>query len=180
MHEKRFDGAVERLRAPERLARLEAPRVVDLALAGITAEEVLDVGVGSGVFAEAFAQRGLTIAGVDVNPAMIAAAQTFVPGGDFRLAPAEALPFPAATFDLVFLGLLLHESDDPRQVLQEAQRVGRQRVAILEWIYQEQDFGPPLAHRIAPATIQDLARQVGFTVFEIIPLTQLLLYRLTV
>ena len=44
---------------------------------------------------------------------MIAAAQRFVPEGDFREASAEALPYPDNSFDLVFLGLLLHESDEP-------------------------------------------------------------------
>jgi ubiquinone/menaquinone biosynthesis C-methylase UbiE len=132
MHEKRFDGAVEWLRAPERVARLEVERVVSLCLESADLKSVLDVGVGSGLFAEAFVQRGLEVAGVDVNPEMIAAARQFVPQGDFREATAEALPYPEGSFDLVFFGLLLHESDEPLDVLQEARRVSRQRVCILE------------------------------------------------
>jgi ubiquinone/menaquinone biosynthesis C-methylase UbiE len=180
MPEKLFSGAVERLRLPERVARLEVDRVADLSLAGAELATVLDVGMGSGLFAEAFAQRGRRVAGVDINPTMPAAARQYVPASDFRLAAAEALPFPAEAFDLLFYGLLLHESDEPLTVLQEARRVARQRVCILEWPYQSQPFGPPLEHRLPPSTIADLARQAGFAPFETIPLANVTLYRLTI
>jgi len=180
MHEKLYDGGIERLRAPERVARLEVERVVGLCLEASDLKSVLDVGVGSGLFAEAFSQHGLEVAGVDVNPEMIIAAKRFVPKGDFRASTAEALPFPNASFDLVFFGLLLHESDEPIKVPQEAKRVSRQRVCILEWPYQEGEFGPPLAHRLNPTQIANLTQKVGFDHLESIPLTNLVLYRLTV
>ena len=178
MYEKRFDGKVERLRTPERVARLEVERVVSRCLEAADLKSVLDVGVGSGLFAEAFAQRGLEVAGVDVNPEMIAAARQFVLEGDFREATAEALPYPDASFDLVFFGLLLHESDEPLKALQEARRVSRQRVCILEWPYQDGEFGPPLAHRLNPTEIEDLARKAGFTHLESTQLNHLAFYRL--
>ena len=180
MHEKRFDGTVERLRSPERVARLEVERVVSLCLEAADLKTVLDVGVGSGLFAESFGQHGLEVAGVDVNPDMIAAAKQFVPQGDFREATAELLPYPDASFDLVFFGLLLHESDEPLDVLQEARRVSRQRVGILEWPYQDGEFGPPLAHRLSPTEIEDLAHDAGFSHLESVPLTHLAFYRLTI
>ena len=71
MHEKIYEGGVERLRAPERVARLEVERVVSICLEGVELKSVLDVGVGSGLFAEEFSKRGLEVAGVDVNPEMI-------------------------------------------------------------------------------------------------------------
>jgi ubiquinone/menaquinone biosynthesis C-methylase UbiE len=180
MHEKLYDGGVERLRAPERVARLEVERVVSICLEGVELKSVLDVGVGSGLFAEEFSKRGLEVAGVDVNPEMIVAAKQFVPKGDFRESTAEALPYPVSSFDLVFCGLLLHESDEPLKVLQEAKRVSRQRICILEWPYQEGEFGPPLAHRLNPIKIAELARQTGFAHLESIPLTHLVLYRLKI
>jgi ubiquinone/menaquinone biosynthesis C-methylase UbiE len=180
MHEKRFNGGIEKLRAPERVARLEVKRVVDLCLEGIEIKNVLDVGTGSGLFAEAFSKRGLEVSGVDANPEMLSAARYYVPEGDFRQADAETLPFPDASFDLVFLGLLLHESDDPLKVLQQTRRVTRGRVCILEWPYLDQEFGPPLAHRLNPIKIADLTRQAGYARWENIPLTHLALYRLAV
>jgi ubiquinone/menaquinone biosynthesis C-methylase UbiE len=180
LFDKRYDGGIDRLRAPERVARLEVERVVALCLEGADIKSVLDVGVGSGLFAEAFNQQGLEVAGVDVNPEMILAAKRFVPNGDFRQSTAEALPYPNASFDLVFLGLVLHESDDPLKVLQEARRVSHQRICILEWRYQEEEFGPPLAHRLNPTEMADLAQQIGYAHLENIPLTHLILYRLAV
>lgn len=179
MNEKLFAGDLARLRAPERVARLEVERVVDLCLAGVNAQTVLDIGAGTGLFAEAFVQRGLAVAGVDTNPAMIEAVRTYVPAGNFQQAPAEALPYSDATFDLVFMGLVLHESDEPLKVLREARRVARQRVGVLEWSYREESFGPPLAHRIAPETLVQWAQPAGFSKWETLPLAHLVLYRFT-
>jgi len=179
MHEKRYDGTVERLRSPDRVERLEVERVADLCLESGDFKTLLDVGVGSGLFAESFSKRGLIIAGVDINPQMLPAASQYVPGGDFRESTAEALPYHDATFDLVFMGLVLHESDEPLKALQEARRVSRQRVCILEWPYRENEsFGPPLAHRLSPVKVADLVKQAGFTHLETISLNHLVLYRL--
>jgi ubiquinone/menaquinone biosynthesis C-methylase UbiE len=178
MNEKLFAGDLARLRAPERVARLEVARVVDLCLEGAAATQVLDVGTGSGLFAEAFVQRGLAVSGVDTNPAMIEAVRTYVPTGTFQQAPAEALPYPDAAFDLVFMGLVLHESDAPLKVLQEARRVTRAQVCILEWVYREESFGPPLAHRVAPEALAQWAQAAGFSKWETVPLAHLVLYRL--
>jgi ubiquinone/menaquinone biosynthesis C-methylase UbiE len=180
LHEKLYDGGIERLRAPERVARLEVERVVSLCLKAADLKSVLDVGVGSGLFAEAFVQHGLEVAGVDVNPEMIVAAKQFVPKGDFRESTAEELPFPDTSFDLVFFGLVMHESEEPLKALQEARRVSCQRVCILEWPYLEGEFGPPLAHRLNPTQIADLTQKAGFAHLESIPLKHLVLYRLTV
>ena len=154
MHEKRFAGDVERLRSSERVERLEVERVTALCLEGGQFTSVLDIGTGSGLFAESFSKKGLEVSGVDASPEMLAAARQFVPKGDFRAGTAEALPYPDGSFDLVFLGLVLHESDDPLKAIQEAHRVARQRVGILEWPYEEAVFGPPLAHRLIRLILQ--------------------------
>jgi len=180
LHKKLYDGDIERLRTPERVARLEVERVVALCLEAAHLKSVLDVGVGSGLFADPFVQHGLEVAGVDVSPEMIVAARRFVPRGDFREATAEVLPYPDDSFDLVFFGLVLHESDEKLKVLQEARRVSRHRICILEWPYQEGEFSPPVVHRLNPTEITDLTRQIGFTHLESIPFAHLVLYRLTV
>ncbi len=78
MNERRYAAAVEQLRAPQRVALLEIERVADLLLGDITAHTALDVGTGSGMFAEEFARRGLNVAGVDINPEMVEAARQYV------------------------------------------------------------------------------------------------------
>jgi ubiquinone/menaquinone biosynthesis C-methylase UbiE len=179
MHERRFHREIERLRDPERVARMEVERVVNLALENLAGvKSVLDVGTGSGLFAEQFALRGLQVTGLDVNPAMLPAAQQYVPAGIFREGIAEKLPFEAASFDLVFMGLLLHETDDLLAAVSEAQRVVLKRLAILEWPNEAQEFGPPPEHRLAYEQIASLAKQVGFTQVDQVRLENLVLYRL--
>lgn len=178
MHERRFGGDISRLRSPERVRLLEVDRVVDLCLDKLTVKNALDIGTGSGLFAEAFAKRGLTVSGVDANSEMVAAARQFVPQGTFQEGLAEKLPFPDAAFDLTFLGMVLHETDDPLQALREVRRVTKSRIAILEWPYEIQEFGPPLEDRLKPNDIDSLLREVGLTPVTPDRLAHLILYRL--
>lgn len=180
MDEKRFEGDIDRLRAPERVERLDVERLADIFLDRGATGILLDVGTGSGLFAGAFSQRGLKVAGVDVNPEMLAAARRYVPQGDFREGTAEALPYLDNSFDFVFLGLVLHESDEPLKVLAEARRVARQRVGILEWPYQDGAFGPPLTHRLKPEDLASLFRKGGFRKWKLTQLSNTVFYRLEV
>jgi ubiquinone/menaquinone biosynthesis C-methylase UbiE len=177
MHKRRFHREIERLRDPERIARLEVDRVCELTLQGVERPStVLDIGTGSGLFAERFAERGIQVTGVDVNSQMLPVAIAHVPSGNFQEGAAEQLPFPDASFDLVFMGLLLHETDDPSLALREAYRVGRGRLAILEWPDEEQDFGPPLADRLSDKAIVSMARRAGFMKVEPFRLQNLVLF----
>jgi|WetSurMetagenome_2_1015567.scaffolds.fasta_scaffold93342_2 ubiquinone/menaquinone biosynthesis C-methylase UbiE len=181
MHERRFAREIERLRDPERVERLEVERVIQLSLEGLPGtHSLLDVGTGSGLFAEHFAAQGLQVTGLDANPEMLPAAREFVPGAVFQEGIAEQLPFEDGAFDLVFMGLLLHETDDLPAALREARRVAAQRLAVLEWPDQEQSFGPPRAHRLSYDKIHDAALQAGFRSVEAVPLQSLVLYRIEV
>jgi ubiquinone/menaquinone biosynthesis C-methylase UbiE len=177
-HERRYCAAADRLRAPERLTLMEVPRVVDLCLETLQPASLLDVGTGTGVWAEAFASRGVRVSGVEPNPELLARAVSLVTGVDFQKGTAETLPYASASFDLVFLGHVLHETDDPLAALKEARRVARLRVAVLEWPYREEDRGPPLAHRLQPARVVALSKEAGFTTVERIVLSHMDLYRL--
>jgi 2-polyprenyl-3-methyl-5-hydroxy-6-metoxy-1,4-benzoquinol methylase len=67
------------------------------------ADRVLDVGCGSGVFADALASRGAEVVAVDANPDAIRYAQsTFArPGLSFSLGLLDELQLPDASFDKV-------------------------------------------------------------------------------
>jgi SAM-dependent methyltransferase len=118
MDEGKVYRSIQGLRAPERLAILEADRVASLCLQNHKIKSALDVGTGSGIFAEVFVGLGLDVTGIDLQEPMLAAARKFVPGAHFELGSAETLPFADGSFDLCFLGLILHESSSPLQALQ--------------------------------------------------------------
>jgi SAM-dependent methyltransferase len=99
---------------------------------------------------------------------------------DFREGTAEALLYPNDSFDLVFMGLVLHESDDPLNALKEARRVAKKRAGILEWPYQDGAFGPPLAHRLNPEDLADLFQKAGFQEWKSTELSNTIFYRLEV
>jgi ubiquinone/menaquinone biosynthesis C-methylase UbiE len=179
MHERRFHADRSLLRSPIRIELLEVERVVELCLEAFAAKSVLDVGTGTGLFAEAFSSQGLEVAGIDASREMIETARRYVPQGHFRQAPAEAIPYSDDAFDLVFLGHVLHEADDPLKALKEACRVARIGVTILEWPYQAEEHGPPLAHRLKPEEVAKMAQMAGFQKVETLPLTHMVLYRLS-
>ncbi len=162
MHEKRFDKDKDTLRSEHRINLLEVDRVISMVLEDIKPKNVLDVGIGTGLFAERFAQQGLHVSGIDANPEMIEAVKKILPHGEFRVAIAENIPFSDKSFDLVFMGVLLHETDDLFKTLQESYRVSKLRVGVLEWPYEEQEFGPPLNHRLKPEIVEETAKRVGF------------------
>jgi ubiquinone/menaquinone biosynthesis C-methylase UbiE len=180
MHERRFHGEVERLRVPQRVALLEVDRVIGLCLEDTQIMNVLDVGTGSGIFAEAFLKRGLDIAGIDPNPDMLKAVNEFIPDGTFLPGTIENVPFHNKSFDLVFLGHVLHESDDIVKALSESKRVAKQKVCILEWPYKQEESGPPLEHRLTTKEIITAAKQVGFSSVETIQLQHMVFFRFTI
>lgn len=168
------------MRAPERLALMEVERVAKLATEGLPQGEALDVGTGTGVFAEALANLGWSVSGVDANPELLKLAAHHVPTAHFRQAPAEDLPFETSAFDLVFLGHVLHETDDPVAALMQSRRVARHRVAVLEWPYRDEEHGPPLEHRLAPDIVLKFAQQAGFSGVEHIELAHMDFYRMQI
>jgi ubiquinone/menaquinone biosynthesis C-methylase UbiE len=149
---------------------------VELCLEDGTIQSALDVGSGSGIFAEEFNTRSIHVEGVDVNPEMVAACAEILPFIEFKTSAAEDLPYEDNSFDLVFFGMVLHETDNPLKALQEAKRVAAKRVAILEWPYEEQSFGPPLTDRLSKDEIQRLANQAGLIAGTFVRLQNLCLY----
>ncbi|MDQ3896952.1 MAG: class I SAM-dependent methyltransferase [Actinomycetota bacterium] len=65
-------------------------------------QSVLDAGCGTGRVAVELARRGIEVAGVDVDPAMLDAARAKDPGGEWVLADLVELDL-ARTFDVVVM-----------------------------------------------------------------------------
>ena len=177
INERVYNRGIDRLRSPERVERLEVERVVDLCT-DKKIKSVLDIGTGSALFAEAFSNRGLKATGIDRNPEMVEAARKYVPEGHFEEALVENIPFPDNSFDITFFGVVFHEVDDYSQALKEAYRVTVRGTYILEWNYKQEEYGPPLEHRLKSEFIKELALRTGYSSCNEIKLKNLILYKL--
>lgn len=97
--------------------------------------DYLDAGCGAGMAASLAAARGARVSGFDAADALLAIARERVPGGDFRTADLEAVPFADASFDLVTGFNAFQFAGDPVRALSEARRVTRPggRVVVMTW-----------------------------------------------
>ena len=179
MNERVFNQNFDRLRSAERVERLNVNQIVDNCLSGGNIKSILDIGTGTGLFAEKFHEKGIKVAGVDVNPSYIEEAKKYLPNAEFKVSEAENLPFGDSSFDAVFFGVVLHEVDDFNKTLAEAKRVSRLKAFILEWQYKTEDFGPPIEHRLKPQFVEELSKENGFKNFKEVKLDKLVLYELT-
>lgn len=88
---------------------------------------VLDVGCGAGVDLARFAKGGAEVTGVDLTPAAIDLARANFSqqglAGRFEVASGEQLPFPDASFDLVFAHGVVQYTANPQQLVDECRRV---------------------------------------------------------
>lgn len=92
-------------------------------------ERVLDVACGTGVVARLASQLVGTegfVAGLDVNPGMLAVARKTMPpavAAEWHEASAQAMPFPDASFDAVLCQMSLQFMPDKQAALREMRRV---------------------------------------------------------
>ncbi len=92
-------------------------------------ESVLDVACGTGVVARLAAEqlgRGARVAGLDLNPGMLAVARAVTPPGlgiEWYETPAEAMPLGDAAFDVVLCQLGMQFFSDRAAGLREIRRV---------------------------------------------------------
>lgn len=102
------------------------------------AEELLDVGCGTGAMMRALSERvpGVVLTGVDPSRPMLDVARRRHPGaGDLREGRAEHLPFPDNRFDVVTSVSVLHYLRQPHAALREMARVLKPggRLVLTDW-----------------------------------------------
>ena len=93
---------------------------------GRPGQRVLDLGTGTGLLARALARRGARVCGTDVAANQVEAARAAAARDgldiEFRVAPAEACPYPDGSFDVVTASQCWMYFDAPRACA-EARRV---------------------------------------------------------
>ncbi len=111
-------------------------------------ERVLDVACGTGVLARAAAEQVGSdgwVTGVDINDAMLAVAAQRAPHIEWHKAPAETLPFEAATFDRVVSQFGLMFFEDRVAAVREMLRVLRPGGRLVVAVWSSIDESPGYA-----------------------------------
>jgi len=121
------------------------PRLVDFS--GFRGQRLLEVGCGIGTDLVRFAKGGARVTGVDLaQTAIDLARKNFdlngVTAEELRVANGEKLPFPDASFDVVYgHGVIQYTADAP-QLIREMHRVLKPggRIATAVWDGPEKNF----------------------------------------
>jgi len=115
----------ERVEAHRYEKEWHIPTAADFA--GTRGLRVLEIGCGMGTDGAQFAKAGANYTGIDLTDAAVELARKRfqVSGlrGEFRVADAERLDFPDASFDLVYSHGVLHHTPDIEAAVREVHRV---------------------------------------------------------
>lgn len=107
-------------------------------------KDVLDVGIGSGIATQMFAEAGAKVTGVDLTEWAVETTRrrlaTFDLDGVVQQADAEQLPFADSSFDLVFSWGVIHHSSNMDQALSELVRVTRPGGQIVLMVYHRRSL----------------------------------------
>jgi ubiquinone/menaquinone biosynthesis C-methylase UbiE len=130
----------------------------------LAGKDVLEVGCGSGIAVQLFAEAGARTTAVDLTPWAVATTrarmEAFGLEADVREADAEALPFDDASFDLVFSWGVIHHTSDMDAALGQLVRVLRPGGTLVLMLYHRRSIFF-VAYR-GLARFLPLARRLGF------------------
>jgi SAM-dependent methyltransferase len=139
-------------------------------LAGASAGKALDVATGGGHTALCAARMGWSVTAGDLSPRMLAGAAKLLSDEglplETRLFPAENMPFPDATFELVTTRVAPHHFSAPERFVAEVARVLKPGGHFLlidgtvpdgdpeteEWLHRVEKWRDPSHGRFLPRT----------------------------
>lgn len=130
-----------------------------------------DLGAGTGALTEKVAPFVRRVIAIDRSPEMLDAARTrftSVENAEVQEGELESLPIEAATFDLVFLVLVLHYVVDPQRALAEAHRTlkpGGRLVIVDMRSHGRDEYRQTMGHLwpgFGVRQMNDWAESVGF------------------
>ena len=171
MEYEKFDTAhLDHLNDPARLEDLD-PEVMWDALGKPAPDVIVEIGAGTGTFAETFARMapGATVYAADVEPAMVAwmtEHRASTGAGAIRpvLAGETSVPLEDGIADLVVMVNLHHELAEPASTYAEAYRLLRSGGAVMavDWLPGSGGERPPERVRASAETIACHLRAAGF------------------
>jgi len=144
-----FADVVERLLVPG-IFEPYARDLVERARPFGPSDRVLDLGCGTGIVSRVLRERlggAARLAGVDLNPAMVARARSIAPDVEWHQGDAVELPFPDASFEVVLAQQVLQFTRDRKAAVREIRRVlaAGGRVIASTWRPREHQ---PLHHAL--------------------------------
>jgi ubiquinone/menaquinone biosynthesis C-methylase UbiE len=111
---------------------------VFVGIIGNAKKKVLDVGTGDGIIASLFAEMGHDVTGIDISKTALEKASKNAEQRNlqiqFKVAYAEAIPFPNDTFDLVICRVVFWTLPHPERALHEWVRILKPtgKIAIID------------------------------------------------
>lgn len=136
------------------------------------ADNFADIGCGIGYFsipaAAVIGEKGMVYA-LDVEPEMIEELDKKIE--ENSLSNIETLITEEYDFKLeeksisyAFMCTVLHEIEDKVRFINEAKRILTDggKIAIIEWIKSESDWGPPISHRLDSSEVKQALLNCGF------------------
>lgn len=98
-------------------------------------KKLLDVGCGPGTINNIGTygrfKKNFEIYGIDVSKEAVNSAKKRFPAGNFKLGRGEEIPYPAKTFDCVLAKHVLEHVNDPKKILSEIYRVGKEGSSLI-------------------------------------------------
>lgn len=86
--------------------------------------QLLDIGIGTGNFAQRFEPKGAIVSGIDLSEAMVAECKKLHPNYELRTGTFQTIPFSGDEFDVVVSSFCFHEVP-PSQRLDACREVYR-------------------------------------------------------
>lgn len=160
-----------KLNNPTRRAMLPADKI--LQKTGMKkGEAVADIGCGIGYFtipmAELTGREGRVYA-VDIQPEMLEEVKASISEKKLQniypvLSEEYGLKIEDKSVTFAFICTVLHEIEDKEKFLKEARRILKPggRIAIVEWIKKESEYGPPAGHRLEVHEVEAGLINAGF------------------